>query len=82
MVGLARELKTRYPDRIVLYDLSPVLITDDAIAFLQYVECCLLVFQEGTTRKGDIERTLDLLEGCNLIGTVLNKSTQRSATYY
>jgi hypothetical protein len=46
------------------------------------VECCLLVFQEGTTRKGDIERTLDLLEGCNLIGTVLNKSTQRSATYY
>ena len=82
MVGLARELKTRYPDRIVLYDLSPVLITDDAMAFLQYVDCCLLVFQEGTTRKGDIERTLDLVEGCNLIGTVLNKSTQRSATYY
>jgi capsular exopolysaccharide synthesis family protein len=82
MVGLARELKMRYPDRIVLYDLSPVLITDDAIAFLQHVECCLLVFQEGTTRKGDIERTLDLVEGCNVIGTVLNKSTQRTATYY
>ena len=82
MVGLSRELKTRYPDRIVLYDLSPVLTTDDAIAFLQYVDCCLLVFQEGSTRKGDIERTLDLVEGCNVIGTVLNKSTQRSATYY
>jgi protein-tyrosine kinase len=82
MVGLAREFKARYPDRIVLYDLPPVLTTDDVIAFLQHIDCCLLVVQEGTTRRGDIERALDLVDGYHLIGTVLNKSTQRSASYY
>jgi protein-tyrosine kinase len=82
MVGLARELKTRYPYRIVLYDLPPVLTTDDVITFLQHIDCCLLVGQEGTTRRGDIERALDLVNGYHLIGTVLNKSTQRSASYY
>ncbi len=82
MVDLARELKARYPDRLVLYDLSPVLTTDDAMGFLQHVDSCLLVVQEGSTRRGDVERALDLVDGCPLIGTVLNKSSQRAATYY
>jgi capsular exopolysaccharide synthesis family protein len=82
MIGLAKELKARYPDRLVVYDLPPVLTSDDALAFLQHVECCLLVIEEGSTRRGDVQRALELLEGYNLIGTVLNKSSERIQPYY
>jgi capsular exopolysaccharide synthesis family protein len=84
MVGLVRELKSRYPDRIIIYDLPPVLVSDEALAFLHQADSCLLVVQEGATRKVDIERTLELIRGCNLIGTVLNKSAEKSRTahYY
>lgn len=82
MIGLAEELKARYPDRIVLYDLPPVLMSDDALAFLQNVECCLFVIQDGATSKADIQRSLELLKGCRILGTVLNKSTNGVKPYY
>ena len=82
MIGLARELKTRYPERIVIYDLPPVLVSDDALAFLQHVDCCLFVVQDGQTPKGDILRAIDLLKGSNVIGTVLNKCSSDPKKYY
>ena len=83
MIALTKELKTRYSERLVLYDLPPLLPTDDALTFLQHVDGCLLVFEEGKTQKRDIERTMQLLDGYNVIGTVLNKSSEaRNTAYY
>jgi len=78
MVGLARELKARYPDRIVIYDLPPLLASDDALVFLPQVDATLLVVREGLTRAGEIQRSIDLLEGRNLLGTVLNGSAEKN----
>jgi len=82
MVALARELKTRYPDRLVVYDLPPLLATDDSLVFLQYVDACLLVVEENSTSKDDIKKSVELLSSCNLIGTVLNKSHTYEKSYY
>lgn len=82
MVALARELKTRYPDRLVIYDLPPLLVTDDSLVFLQYADACLLVVEENATSKDDVAKSLELLSGCNLIGTVLNKSHTYEKGYY
>lgn len=82
MVALARELKTRYPDRLVVYDLPPLLATDDSLVFLQYVDACLLVVEEGGTRIDDLTKSISLLERCNCIGTVLNKSSDTEKSYY
>ncbi|MFO1128796.1 MAG: CpsD/CapB family tyrosine-protein kinase [Rhodospirillales bacterium] len=73
MAELAAELKNRYPDRIVLYDLPPLLLTDDVLVFLKNVEACLLVVEQGSTHRDAVERCLDLLQDSHLIGTVLNK---------
>ncbi len=70
---LAAELKNRYPDRIVIYDLPPLLLTDDVLVFLKHVETCLLVVEQGATHRDAVERCLELLRDFNLIGTVLNK---------
>jgi capsular exopolysaccharide synthesis family protein len=78
MTKLAQELKVRYPDRFVIYDLPPLLSSDDAMVFLPQIDATLLVVREGTTRTGDIQRSVNLLKDTNLIGTVLNGSAEEN----
>lgn len=76
MVQLVKELKTRYPSRIVIFDLPPVLSAADALAFAPYVDATLLVLEEGKTSQEDARRTVELLDCTNVIGTVLNKANR------
>lgn len=76
MVELVQELKSRYPSRIVLFDLPPVLSAADALAFSPYVDAALLVVEEAKTQNEDIVRAAGLLDSTHLIGTVLNKSLE------
>jgi protein-tyrosine kinase len=78
MTKLAKELKERYPDRIVIYDLPPLLSSDDAMVFLPKIDATLLVVREGSTRASDIRRSIGLLQDSNLIGTVLNGSAEEN----
>ena len=61
MAQLVEEMKTRYPSRIVIFDLPPVLDAADAMAFAPYVDATLLVVEEGKTRK----RKLNALWTCS-----------------
>lgn len=76
MVELVQELKSRYPSRIVLFDLPPVLSAADALAFSPYVDAALLVVEEAKTKTEDIVHAAGLLGSTHLIGTVLNKSLE------
>ncbi|MCG8542749.1 MAG: CpsD/CapB family tyrosine-protein kinase [Alphaproteobacteria bacterium] len=82
MISLAHELKNRYPDRLVIYDVPPVLATDDCLAFMPCIDAAMFVVAEGETPRTDIERALYLLRDCPLVGTVLNKSSQENFTAY
>lgn len=74
MARLVEELKTRYPSRIILFDLPPLLSSADTLAFSPYVDAALLVIEEGKTQAEDVKRAMGLLQGTSVIGTVLNKS--------
>jgi Mrp family chromosome partitioning ATPase len=79
---LFREIKQRYANRIVIYDVPPVLATDDALSFVPQVDAVLLVIGEGRTRREDLLRCLELLRDTPILGTVLNGSRgERSAEY-
>jgi len=82
MVQLVEELKTRYPTRLVLFDLPPILSADDALAFSPYVDATLLVIEEGKTTRDELEHAVDLLQSTHLLGTVLNKSHEEITPYY
>jgi Mrp family chromosome partitioning ATPase len=71
---LVAEVKTRYADRMVLFDLPPVLGSDDALCFAPLVDAVLLVIAEGQTRIEDVRRCFELLKDRPVIGTVLNRS--------
>lgn len=75
------ELRARYPERIVLFDLPPVLTADDALSFAPLVECGLVVAAEGRTRRRDLLRTVELLHKTPLVGTVLNRAADALAGY-
>jgi len=76
MQELALELKRRYPDRLVIFDLPPLLESADGIAALPWVDSVLLVVEEGRTAADDVLRAAQVVGDGRLIGTVLNKSRQ------
>ena len=77
MAQLVQELKTRYPARIVLFDLPPILSAADVLAFSPYVDAALLVVEDGKTTQEEAQRATALLSSTHLLGTVLNKSTEQ-----
>lgn len=82
MGSLVKELKTRYPSRFVLFDLPPILSTDDALSFSPYVDAFLLVLRDGKTTQVELEHAKDLLKDGAILGTVLNGSDEKISSYY
>lgn len=82
MLDLVKDLKSRYESRIVIYDLPPLLNVDDAMVFLPNVDSTLLIVENGKNTQSEVLESLRLLEGTNLVGTVLNKSDEEIKSYY
>jgi Mrp family chromosome partitioning ATPase len=79
--ALVSELKDRYESRFVVFDLPPLLPTDDAIAFMAQIDCVLLVVTQGHSTESDVKESLRLLQPFHLLGTVLNKSDSGPKKY-
>lgn len=79
---LLNELRTGGTARIGIFDLPPLLVTDDALAVLPRLDCALMVLGERRTRKPEVIEALNLLEGVNLLGVVLNGSREKVKSYY
>lgn len=74
MCSLVEELKNRYPKRIVLFDMPPLLSTADMISFAPCVDATLIVVEDDITTEKDLKSAMDLLSVTNILGTVLNKT--------
>lgn len=73
MGELLHEIVSRYESRLIIFDLPALLDDDDALVFAPYADATLLVVEDGISKRADIQRSLRLLEGTKLLGTVLNK---------
>jgi protein-tyrosine kinase len=75
MKALVNELNNkRTHSRIIIYDLPPVLATDDVLSVIDCYDALLLVVEEGKNQPDEVKQVLNLLSGKKLLGTVLNKS--------
>lgn len=81
MSRLVNELKNRYPSRIVIFDLPALLTASDALAFSPHVDAMLVVAAEGGTHSEELRRAFEMLQGVEVIGTVLNKAYTRDRDY-
>jgi capsular exopolysaccharide synthesis family protein len=76
MAHLVEELKSRYRSRLVLFDLPPVHVGDDVLAFAPHLDTVLIVVEDGKSRSELFIKAIELLEGTDIIGAVLNKSSE------
>ena len=77
MEQLVRDMKSCGDNRIIIFDLPPVLSTTDAMTFSPQVDAALLVIEDGVTKRQDVECAVEQLSGTQLVGTVMNKAGTR-----
>lgn len=76
MTKFVEQAKQRYPERIVVFDLPPILVGDDVVALSQHLDALLLVVEDGKTLSDELLRATELLQDINVIGVVLNKASK------
>jgi protein-tyrosine kinase len=86
MLQLVRFLQAEKPDHVILYDMPPLMLSDDVLAFAPHTDCVLDVVAVGITRRASLEAAKDILAELNLVGIVLNRSKEQNHqlgyTYY
>jgi capsular exopolysaccharide synthesis family protein len=76
MLELIGEIKSRYDSRIVIFDLPPLLSSDDVLVLAPHVDAILMVVRDGHTGKKELRRAQEMLDGFNVIGTLLNAADE------
>jgi protein-tyrosine kinase len=73
MRELVLEMKQRYKERYLFFDVPPILGSADAMAFSEFVDGIVVVVQSGRTPMPDIQKALTYLPQEKFIGFVMNQ---------
>jgi protein-tyrosine kinase len=72
MSELVQEMKSRYSDRYIIFDSSPILVSADAISMSSNVDGVLLVIHAAKTPVKVIEKAVSLIKNAPILGVVYN----------
>lgn len=72
MKELVEDMKTRYPERYIIFDVPPLLAGADALAFAPLVDHVVMVVREGATPADAVNRAIKLIPPEKVLGLVLN----------
>ncbi len=82
MRRLAQELSQRYADRVVIFDTPPLLAASQASVLARLMGQIVLVVEADRTPQHIVQDALSHLDSTEVVGLVLNKTSQRRATDY
>jgi protein-tyrosine kinase len=83
MLELLKSLHADMQKSILIFDMPPLMLSDDVLSFAPQVDGLLLVVSEGHTHRANIEKASEVLSEMNVVGVVLNRSNERNdAQYY
>jgi protein-tyrosine kinase len=80
--SLIEGLTDRDSGRLLILDLPPVLLSDDALMAAPLLDAAVLVVDERRTRREDVTRVIELLGNTRIIGTVLNRASESERRAY
>lgn len=80
MSQVVDELAKRYPDRIILLDSPPLLITSEAQALSSQVGQVVVVVEAGETSHQLLRQAIEVLDDSKAVNIILNKSRHLSGT--
>jgi protein-tyrosine kinase len=73
MKALIEDLKSRYDDRYIILDSSPILATTEPSVLNEMVDGIILVVKVGETPRESIQQAIKSLKKDKILGVVLNK---------
>jgi len=83
MKALTEEVAARYPDRVVIFDSTPLLGDSQAATLATHMGQVLIVVEAGRTSEGQVKESCNLLEHSPArTGFLLNKSPQGYGSGY
>ena len=82
METLVRNLKSKYSDRYIILDSTPLLVTTEPEVLARLVDGILLVVRAGVTPRETIQQAIRSLDKEKIIGVVLNDINFKSSGLY
>jgi receptor protein-tyrosine kinase len=82
MARLVEELSTRYPDRIVIFDSPPLLVTTESRVLASHMGQIVMVVEAGRTPRDAVNEALASVGSTGVVGLVLNKSRETRVDGY
>jgi non-specific protein-tyrosine kinase len=73
MKELVSDMKSRYPNRLIIFDMQSTFAGADTLVFAPLVDNILLVVQEGHSSAKEINKAISSLPGEKLLGLMLNR---------
>ncbi|MDE2450719.1 MAG: CpsD/CapB family tyrosine-protein kinase [Gammaproteobacteria bacterium] len=82
MADFTNALEAQTPRRIIVFDMPPLNVSDDVLAFAPRVDSFLLVVSQGQTARRTLANAKEVLSELNVLGVVLNRSTEHNDSPY
>jgi protein-tyrosine kinase len=82
MTRLLDDMATRYPDRIILFDSPPLLLTTESRVLATHMGQIVMVVHAGQTLQSSVQEALSTIEACPVKLMVLNKARGDGAGGY
>jgi len=82
MNRLLAEMAQRYPDRIIIFDSPPLLITTEARVLAAHMGQIVMVVEAERTPQEALKEALSQIESCDVVGLLLNKGNGLPGTDY
>ena len=71
---LLDDMATRYPDRIIIFDSPPLLLTTESRVLATHMGQIVMVVNAGSTSQANVTHALSTIESCPIRLMVLNKA--------
>jgi len=75
MVRLLEDMAARYPDRIIIFDSPPLLITTEARVLATHMGQIVTVVHAGKTLQSEVKQALATIEACPVKLLLLNRAS-------
>lgn len=82
MADALQAIKRDFRSSIVIFDLPPLLISDDVISILPRMDAVVLVAGVGSTTTADIKECQKHLQRTPVVRVVVNKALEKTDGYY
>jgi len=74
MSNMVNEIANRYPDRVIIFDSPPLLLTSESRVLASHMGQIVMVVEAQATTQHAVKESLRQLEGCSNVNLIYNKA--------